>query len=95
MSLGSGHTMDADTPASNIEFRSHAELLNADWDITFYGSGFAISCSVVNKRPIAKSLRKTHSVSANVETPRFPGPFPTVRHSGAAKICFIPGQIML
>jgi hypothetical protein len=46
-------------------------------------------------REIAESLNETHSISANVEFPWLVGRFPPMRHSGAAKICFIPGQIML
>lgn len=43
----------------------------------------------------AKSLSETHSISANVEFPWLAGRFPPARHSGAAKIRFIPGQIVL
>jgi hypothetical protein len=34
-------------------------------------------------------------ISAKVSFPWLVGRFPPARHSGAAKICFIPGQIML
>ena len=46
-------------------------------------------------REIAESLNETHSISANVEFPWLVGRFPPARHSGAAKICFIPGHIMV
>jgi hypothetical protein len=45
-------------------------------------------------RIIAKSLSGSHSISANVEFPWLVGRFLPARHSGAAKICLIPGQIM-
>ena len=35
------------------------------------------------------------SISAKVPFPWLVGRFPPARHSGAAKICFIPGQIVL
>ena len=46
-------------------------------------------------REIAESLNETHSISANVEFSWLVGRFPLARHSGAAKICSIPGQIMI
>lgn len=46
--------MLANTTASAFEFRSDAELLDANSDVTFYGFGFAISCRLVNERPIAE-----------------------------------------
>jgi hypothetical protein len=49
----------------------------------------------INCCEVVKSLSETHSISANVEFPWLAGRFPPARHSGAAKICFIPGQIML
>jgi hypothetical protein len=44
---------------------------------------------------MTKSLSETHSISANVEFPWLVGRFLPARDSDAAKICFIPGQIML
>jgi hypothetical protein len=50
---------------------------------------------MISLRIISKSLSETHSISANVEFPWLVGRFLPARHSGAAKICFIPGQITL
>jgi hypothetical protein len=49
----------------------------------------------LNWRVIAKSLSETHSISAHEEFPCLVGRFLPARHSGAAKMCFISGQIML
>jgi hypothetical protein len=48
---------------------------------------------MISLRIISKSLSETHSIPANVEFPWLAGRFLPARHSGAAKICFIPGQI--
>lgn len=48
--------MLANTTASALEFRSYAELQDANMDVTSYGFGFAVSCRLVSERPIAKSL---------------------------------------
>jgi hypothetical protein len=50
---------------------------------------------VFDEREIAKALIETHSISGNVELSWIVGRFPPARHSGVAKKCFIPDQIML
>jgi hypothetical protein len=55
VTFGLGRTLVADADSA-FEFRSDAELLDPNSDVTFYGFGFAVSWVLVNERPIANAL---------------------------------------
>jgi hypothetical protein len=63
-------------------------LISAEFSRLLRRQFFAVAMQIIDRGG-------THSTSANLEFPWLVGRFPPARHSGAAKICFIPGQIML